>query len=207
MKHDILLQDNSILRFETLGGHCVHISHGRNGAFAGSGMNRYGIINENALVTHAESNPSELQPTITGNVIALVGGSRLAINSPSDLLVERDGKTIAHVTELTSRPNGGFRLVFSLNDSERLYGLGDENREHLQKRGHRAEMVLRNVTSYIPIPFVMSTNGWAFLLNTTFYHIIDVDSIGSGQIVCECARGDLDVYLFIAPTMTELLDY
>ena len=201
MNHDILLKDGSILRFVSLGGHCVHITHGADGQGIGSGMNRYGIIDEKPL----KEDPSQV--VVCDNGFELADGCLLRIDPPNEFTFERDSKVIMRATELASRPEGGFRLVFNLDASERLYGLGDENREHLQKRGHRAEMVLRNVTSYIPIPFVMSSNGWAFLLNTTFYHLIDVDSDGSGRIVCECARGDIDFYLFIAPSMTGLLDY
>ena len=49
MDHDILLKDGSILRFASLGGHCVHIMHGADGRGIGSGMNRYGIIDEKPL--------------------------------------------------------------------------------------------------------------------------------------------------------------
>ena len=201
MEYDINLKDGSILRLATLGGHCIHFMHGKDGRWSGSGMNRYGVINEDAL------KEDSVQASVHDNAIALADGCKLTVNSLSDIVLERDSKAVMHIMEVTSKPEGGFRIVFSLDATERLYGLGDENREHLLKRGHRAEMVIRNVKSYIPIPFVMSTNGWAFLLNTTFYHIIDVDSDGSGKIVCECARGDIDFYLFIAPSMAGLLDY
>ena len=36
MDHDILLKDGSILRFASLGGHCVHITHGADGRGIGS---------------------------------------------------------------------------------------------------------------------------------------------------------------------------
>ena len=201
MEYDINLKDGSFIRLAPLGGHCVHVTHVKDGRLSGSGMNRYGIINEEPL------KEDSAQASVCDNGIALADGFRLGVCSSNEFIIRHDDNVVMRMTELSSKPEGGFRIVFSLNASERLYGLGDENREHLQKRGHRAEMVIRNVKSYIPIPFVMSTSGWAFLLNTTFYHLIDVDSDGSGRIVCECARGDIDLYLFVAPSMAGLLDY
>ena len=53
------------------------------------------------------------------------------------------------------------RRGFRLEDDERLYGLGDVTRERIQKRGDRSQIWVVNVKSYVPIPYVMSTRGWA----------------------------------------------
>ena len=48
----------------------------------------------------------------------------------------------------------GFRAELALAPGERLYGLGDETRDRLNKRGHETAMVVRNVSSYAPVPFL-----------------------------------------------------
>ena len=71
MDHDTLLKDGSILRFASLGGHCVHITHGADGRGIGSGLNRYGIINEKPL----KEDPS--QALVCDNGLKLADGCLL----------------------------------------------------------------------------------------------------------------------------------
>lgn len=85
MNHDILLKDGSILRFVSLGGHCVHITHGADGQGIGSGMNRYGIIDEKPL----KEDPSQV--VVCDNGFELADGCLLRIDPPNKFTIERDG--------------------------------------------------------------------------------------------------------------------
>lgn len=180
------------LRVDVLGEQCLRLRFSSTGDWSESGMNRYGILDETRLGNGA----SEL----------LAEPYCAQANSDGSVQLFRDGAMVGAVTSISNRPEGGFRIVMSLQDSERLYGLGDENRENIQKRGRHATMVLKNVTSYIPIPFIMSTRGWAALLNTTVFHVIDAGAANPNELVFECAKGQADIYLFLAHDMPGLLD-
>ena len=69
---------------------------------------------------------------------------------------------------------GKWTVSCSLEDGEQFYGLGDVNRECINRRGHTFRMWVVNVNSYVPIPFLMSSRGWAILVNSTFDHYVDV---------------------------------
>jgi alpha-glucosidase len=184
------------LRLDVISSRCVRVRlDSPNEPLSESGLTRYGI----------------LKPTPQGNPTCHDSGSftlenyDFNITPDAQITISKNGREIVKISEFGTREKGGFKIVFGLNDDERIYGLGDENRERLQKRGHRAEMILRNVASYIPIPYFMSSNGWSTLVNSTCYHIIDVDSKHDNTILVECAYGQPDIYLFLADKMTGLL--
>jgi hypothetical protein len=75
---------------------------------------------------------------------------------------------------LDAGEHGGFEIRLPLDPAERLYGLGDESRTCIEKHGHLAGMRLENASSYGPVPYLMSSRGWAVLLNCTYAHVFDV---------------------------------
>ena len=64
MDYDITLKDGSIIRLAPLGGHCVPVMHGKDGRWTESGMNRYGIIDEEPL--KEDSAQASVSETIIG---------------------------------------------------------------------------------------------------------------------------------------------
>ena len=55
---------------------------------------------------------------------------------------------------------------------------------------------MQNVSSYVPIPFLMSSRGWAVFLNTTWFHEYDAGVTAPDVLRFSAPRGDLDYYLF-----------
>ncbi len=102
--------------------------------------------------------------------------------------------------------NDGFRIAVPLLAEERLFGLGDENRTMIMKRGHRAIIWQTNVTSYGPIPYLMSDAGWAILVNCTYGHVFDVGASDKTQLLIDSDQGVLDFYLFFAADLAGLLE-
>ncbi len=100
----------------------------------------------------------------------------------------------------------GFELSFELSPNERLYGFGDESRDKIQKRGHRNRMVVMNVASYAPIPFVMSDRGWGVFLNTTVYHSFDAGATVNNRLSFSAENGIIDYFLITGKSMAEILD-
>lgn len=102
--------------------------------------------------------------------------------------------------------NEGFRINTRLKDEERLYGLGDETREIIMKRGHKAEMWIKNVRAYGPIPFIMSNEGWGILTNCTYNHVYDIGATQKDLLQIESDKGALDFYVFLADDMPGVLN-
>lgn len=104
-----------------------------------------------------------------------------------------------------SGPGSGFRAAFSLPPGVRLYGLGDVSRERLEKRGTIQHIWVRNVASYVPIPFLCSTAGWALMAVTSHRHYFDLGSEQSERVVFGGRKGDLDYVLFAGGGLDDLL--
>lgn len=99
----------------------------------------------------------------------------------------------------------GYRLELPLIPSERLFGLGDATRQEVMIRGLRADMDIANVTSYGPMPVLLSDCGWAIVVNTTYRSIFDCAATDPDTVVIEVADGDADFYLFTGNSLKELL--
>ena len=74
------------------------------------------------------------------------------------------------------------------------------------KRGRRATLWARNVSSYIPIPYLASSRGWAILVNTTFKHHYDLGATQSDRLDIRADDGPCDFYLMFAEGLAGLLD-
>ena len=102
----------------------------------------------------------------------------------------------------------GYKIDVSLDETERLFGLGDESRESIARRGTTARMDVKNVVSYGPIPFVMSSNGWGMLVNNTYAHTYDLGKTDPTKITVDSPKGTPDIYLFIpkSHTLADILE-
>ena len=99
----------------------------------------------------------------------------------------------------------GWKVFCTLRDGEELYGLGDSNRTRLDRRGHRYRMWVTDIKSYIPIPFLMSSEGWAISVNTTFEHFFDVGATEKDMLKVECAKDAPDFTIYTGKDYAELL--
>jgi hypothetical protein len=55
--------------------------------------------------------------------------------------------------------SGGFQAGFVLPEKRRFFGLGDQTRERIEHRGTRGDLWVRNVSSYVPIPLLLTNDG------------------------------------------------
>jgi alpha-glucosidase len=139
----------------------------------------------------------------------IVGPYSIKIDNQGSMLFETPGQTLK--VALYGRrgkeyDNEGFRIDIPLNDEERLYGLGDETRKMIMKRGHKAEMWIKNVVAYGPVPFVMSNKGWAILTNCTYNHTFDLGATQHDLLRIDAEKGVMDFYVFFADSMPGLLN-
>ncbi|HOJ38844.1 MAG TPA: hypothetical protein PKX93_00125 [bacterium] len=101
--------------------------------------------------------------------------------------------------------SSGYKFLFSVQQGEFFYGLGDLNRNTIERKGVTARMWIQNVTRYIPIPFLMSSRGYGLFLNTTFRHTWDVASSDLAKVQILIPEGPVDLFLFAGKDFKSLL--
>ena len=96
-------------------------------------------------------------------------------------------------------------LRFSLAPDTRLYGGGSVSRRHIQHRGE----ILRIFTTYANTenvnPFMMTTEGWALLNNTTNISFFDCGVSEKDNLIAFSTVKNADFYLMTGADMMELL--
>ncbi len=200
--HDVTLATGATLRVQAVTPHAFRLRLRPDGEFPEPGLVRYGILSRLPPVAVSIE---ETAAAVTFGT----GAARLVVdrNDGRMTLQSADGRSLLQQVEApVSDPRTGFRAEFGLADGVRLYGLGDETRDRIQKRGHQTQMVLRDIVRYVPIPFVMSTGGWAVFMNSTWFHHVDLGATVPDRLVFHGRRGDLDIFVIAGDTLPELLD-
>ena len=119
-------------------------------------------------------------------------------------LTGKDGKTLLKQTALSFSDKCA-SAAFAISSDEDFAGFGDVSRERFFHRGTKITCWLRNVKSYICVPFFMSTAGYGLLLDSTFKSVFDMDSEKNNTISFSDGSGIIDLYLFIGASFKELL--
>ena len=180
------------MRFElrALGNGVFRVRAWAEKGFGESLLSRYGLIHEPpaAAVSDTAVSDGGLTLAADGDTLTLTGGRHpLTLTAAGP-----DGAPYCH---------HGFALTLPIRPHERFFGLGDETRECIQKRGHTADMWIENVTSYGPMPFLVSSDGWAIFTNLTFRHSFDIGDSDPNLLQIRAADGALDLYLFACGSM------
>lgn len=173
----------------------VRVTH--RGEFHESLMNRYNVVRDGAesAADFSESDASAVLSAAHITVTVDKASGRVSVagaDAPMDI-------------DFVPGEHRGFQIAVSLDETERLFGLGDESRESIARRGTTARMDVKNVVSYGPIPFVMSSNGWGILFNCTYAHTYDLGKTDTAKIVMDSPKGTPDIYIFI-PKSKSLAD-
>lgn len=204
MHEDIRLTDGSTLRVDVLAPHTFRIRLRHDGVFEPPALVRYGVLDVDAAPTEVTREEQE-----TGDITFRTAEAVLSVAPTTGqlTLARADGTVLTRDVEPPwSEPERGFGAALALAEGERLYGLGDVTRERIQKRGTRALMWVRNVEAYVPIPYVMSSRGWALLLNTTWRHVFDLGHTAPDHLRFWGPQGTLDYLLFVGDDAPALLD-
>ena len=109
------------------------------------------------------------------------------------------------VTIELERHGREYSIHIPLSKEERLFGGGDSNRECVMIRGSKLVMHIANVRSYGPMPVILSSDGWALVLNTTYASVFDLGKTDPDRITIRALGGEIDFYLFRADTLAALL--
>ncbi|NLC68292.1 MAG: DUF5110 domain-containing protein [Clostridiaceae bacterium] len=167
-----------------------------------SALNRYDIIPETPPVD-CRIAQSEIQVTLE------TAFARLVVSKvDGGFVLERlDGSVLTATAGVpVNRHGSGFSLALKLHENTRVYGLGDVTRERIEKTGYKYEMWVKDVISYVPIPVVLTSEGWGMLLNTTWHHSFDVGCTRKDELRMHGGGGELDVYLFVGDDYRTLLN-
>ena len=166
----------------------------------GSPLNRYGFITEDSPPHSVHESTDSTSGTIKTEHASLV----LSHQQPLALTLEY-GNTGEKLGARVRREQDCIELEFDLTDDELLFGLGDQARTCLQRRGVKALMKVANVTSYIPVPLILSSRGYGLLLNTTRIHGWDLGATDRDKLRIRLPGPTMDAYLFHAPDLKQLL--
>ncbi len=100
---------------------------------------------------------------------------------------------------------GCFSVDIDLSGGERIFGLGDANRDSLMIRGREITLYKSNVRCYGPMPVLLSSDGWALLLNTTYKTVFDIGKKDEDNIHIKVYGGQADFYLFRSESLLGLI--
>ncbi|MCE5217904.1 DUF5110 domain-containing protein [bacterium] len=200
---DVSLATGGVLRVQPITPHLLRVRLCPEGRFDEPALVRYGIL-EHCTDRAAFSVSEEEQA-----VCVSTDGVQLTVSRADGSFVFSDssGTVLTQTAQAPwSSAEEGFGAELLLREEERLYGLGDETRDRIAKRGHRTRMWVRNVASYVPIPYVMSTGGWALLVNSTWRHFFDLGHTKEDRLCLWGHRGELDLFLIAGKDLPALLD-
>ena len=97
-------------------------------------------------------------------------------------------------------------LRIPIKADERFYGGGSTSREHIQHRGERLRMWATYQHTEIPMPFMMSSEGWAIYSNSTRKSYFDMGRLEKDAFSIYTTEPQADFYLMAGDGMPALLD-
>jgi alpha-glucosidase (family GH31 glycosyl hydrolase) len=171
--------------------------------FKESALNRYGFISDfnsdNLKVDHSES--KSLFSAETSQL-----KFKFDKSSGEIILTDPSGKMILLNQIKSGFSDGTSKVEFKAGKDEDWIGFGDQSRDRIYHRGFVADCYVRNVKSYIPVPFFMSTNGVGILVNTSHKVIFDMCKSNPDRYSWSDGSGCVDYYVFTGNGFKELLD-
>lgn len=170
--------------------------------FQNSGLNRYGFI-----TNPTESVKSRLTQTNDG-ISVKTAEMELKVNYASGNIkvISADGAKTLLEQSTVSFDKGVTEADFKAGKDEDWIGFGDQSRTHIYQRGYMADCDIRYKTStYIPVPYFMSTKGVGVLVNTTYHTIFDMCKTNANSYNWKNESGTIDYYILIGKDYKSLL--
>lgn len=172
--------------------------------FADSPLNRYNFITEPTDENAPDVNFAEDQTGFRAETEqVMVQFSRE--NGHLRVTNKRTGQVVLQQLQVDLKP-GHAEARFAAEPDEDWIGFGDQTRERLFHRGHRIDLWVSNVKSYIPVPFFMSTRGCGVFINSTHQIILDMCQQNPETYFWQDRRGVVDYYVFVGDSFKDLLD-
>ena len=202
---ELTCQDGMKIRIEAVTDAVVRVrTTPQDGKFPLPTLNKYGFI---------RADFPEPEPTVgIGKEEVQIKLRELSIkvrHSPFSIsFYDASGRLLTQGTmpQISTFNDSGYRAEMAITGNEQFFGFGDQTRETLTHRGRKALMWIRNVTSYIPIPFFMSSQGYGIFVNTTWKHYFDMGATSPEKYFWETTGGTPDYYFIYGPHFETILD-
>jgi len=97
-------------------------------------------------------------------------------------------------------------ISLSLKSDERFYGGGSTSRDHVQHRGEALRMWATYQIAEVPVPFLMSSNGWGIFNNTTELNFFDIGRFDKNKLLVFNTSNEIDFYIMLGKSMDEVID-
>ena len=145
-------------------------------------LSRYGIIEERITRSYAEC----------------------SIETTDDGVLMHGAKRDVSVKIITNK-KGGYMLQIPITEGERFFGIGDATRDGIMLRGKSVGIWVSNVTSYGPMPMLLSSDGWAIFVNSTFKQRFDIGDTDKNMLKITVLDDNPDFFLFTAKNLKDTL--
>jgi alpha-glucosidase (family GH31 glycosyl hydrolase) len=190
------------IRVQLITDNVVRVRFARAGEFTETALSRYGFLNEpidNKLKTTLKNSADGfvLESSKTSVEWSRKNGLSISDKKSGRSILKQTGMEIGKKTAT---------VKFSAKKSEDWIGFGDQTRTRLYHRGTVADLYVRNVKSYIPVPFFMSTDGYGILVNTTHRIVFDMAKSVPDEFSWADDRGEVDYFILLGGSFKELLD-
>ena len=211
------LPDGRYLMVEALSDNVVRVRVSSEDEFGESLMERYGILK----VDWKGAEISEKARLLLDRISFEAPGSSLcvslcdSINHRFEGLVTRRNSPIigdddGSISEKDKTEGGDSEkssiVRIRLDEGERFYGGGSTSREHIQHRGEILRMWATYQRTEIPMPFLMSSEGWGIYNNSTRKSYFDVGCTEKDYLNIYTTDPEVDIYLFTGEDMPSVLD-
>jgi len=174
------------------------------GDFQNSGLNRYGFITRpdsgvfKPQISAAAQGFSAKTADMQVKVNYATGNIHVTNADGTKVLLDQSGVTFE---------KGITEAVFKADREEDWIGFGDQSRTHLYHRGYMADCDVRYKTStYIPVPYFMSTKGVGILVNTTYRTIFDMCKTKPNTYNWKNQSGTVDYYVIVGKDFKQLIN-
>jgi len=97
-------------------------------------------------------------------------------------------------------------LEVSLSPEARFYGGGSASRKNIQHKGEALRMWATYQKTEIPMPFIVSSEGWGIFNNTTLLNYFDIGRFQKDKMFIYNSDGEMDFYLMLGGSMAEVID-
>ncbi|MBO4341262.1 MAG: glycoside hydrolase family 31 protein [Bacteroidales bacterium] len=211
------LPDGRFLKVEALSDNVVRVRVSTGEEFEESLMERYGLLKTD----WRGAEMSEKARILLGRICFEAPGSPLAVslcdtinrrfegletrrNSP--IIGDDDGSISEKDKTEGGDPEKSSVVRIRLNEGERFYGGGSTSREHIQHRGEILRMWATYQRTEIPMPFLMSSEGWGVYNNSTRKSFFDVGCTEKDYLNIYTTDSEVDIYLFTGEDMPAVLD-
>lgn len=197
--------NRSAIRIQFLADNIARIQIAIDGKnFDESGLNRYGFIHDTIA-----KKMNVTQKKAKGGFTVEGGSISVACNVQTGEINVTDRKTgRKYLQQAKANVTDGIsRVVFNtISGDENWIGFGDQTRKRIYHRGFLADCNVRNVQSYIPVPYFMSTEGVGVLVNTTYHIVFDMAKTNPDQFFWQDKSGNIDYYVITGNNFHELID-